>query len=77
VSTTQPPEGPRLDGPVPREAQELAVQAVRMARAGGCDCVPDVEMSPMAAAPWWSAMLYHDESCPIVAKPAGETLTAE
>lgn len=48
------------------EARKIAVEAVNIARGDGCDCDPNVEMSPTGEYPWWSAMVNHDESCELV-----------
>lgn len=77
-SLRQPAEEvPEVDGIVTPAARELGVQAVRLARSEGCDCVPNVEVSPTAEPPWWSVMLLHDESCPRVQRFLGETVTGD
>lgn len=53
-------------------ARAIGVEAVRAGRLDGCDCVPDVELSPTATAPWWSPVLRHDETCALVVRLRAE-----
>lgn len=50
------------------EVEAIARTAINTARAEGCDCVPDVEMSPKVDPPFWFPLVRHDESCALVRK---------
>jgi len=54
------------------EVRAIARTAINTARGEGCDCVPDVEMSPTADPPYWFPLLPHDETCTLVAKLQAE-----